>query len=76
MHPLQLITVAILNSAIMFKVFDLMINSQEFNHSALASFGFKNESAFVSLLIFSKLYEIVGWMTEVFQIMYVRRCEF
>lgn len=59
MHPLKSMIVTIFNLAFMFKVFDLILNSRALNRSILANMGFSRESVFISLLIFTKLFETI-----------------
>jgi STE24 endopeptidase len=75
-HPLKMITISILNIALMFKIFDLMLNNRTVNWVILFDFGFKTESVFVSLLIFSKLYEVASWFTSLFINIISRTFEF
>jgi len=72
MHPLKMIIFSFLNLGLMFLLFSFSIN----NHQILASFGFRQESNFVSFLIFLKLYEVVSWITQLIQNLLSRHFEY
>lgn len=67
-----MIAVSFFNLGLMFLVFSLTIN----NHQILASFGFNQESNFVSFVIFLKLYEVISWVTSLLQNLLSRRFEY
>jgi STE24 endopeptidase len=71
-----MMVVQVFNIAFMFKVFDLLLNNRELNRSILANMGFGHESVFISLVIFSKLYETISWFTSLSLVMLSRRFEF
>lgn len=57
----------------MFWLFSMTIN----NLSILASFGFTTtQSNFVSFLVFTKLYEVVGWITNIMRNFISRHYEY
>jgi|LauGreDrversion4_2_1035121.scaffolds.fasta_scaffold365980_1 STE24 endopeptidase len=56
----------------MFVVFSYTIN----NHEILASFGFNQESNFISFLIFLKLYELISWVTSLISVNLSRHFEY
>jgi STE24 endopeptidase len=71
-HPLQSIVFEIFNQGLLFWLFSFTIN----NHGILASFGFRQESNFVSFLIFLKLYDSFAWATNLFTNMISRHYEY
>lgn len=72
MHPLLNIIWVIINLVIMFTLFSYVIN----NHVILYQFGFRYESNFISLVLFSKLYEVVSWITGLIQTQITRHFEY
>jgi STE24 endopeptidase len=71
-HPLKMIILSLTNLSFMFLLFSFTIN----NHGILASFGFTQESNFVSFLLFSKLYEVFAWLTGIMTTALSRHFEF
>jgi len=72
MHPLMSMVYSIMDLIIMFTVFSFVIN----NHVILYQFGFFYESNFISLILFSKLYEPISWLTSLLQTLLTRNMEF
>lgn len=56
----------------MFFIFGQVINS----HPILYQFGFKYESNFISLVLFSKLYEVISWITSLISTLITRTFEY
>ena len=71
-HPLKSMFVGVTSQIFMFWVFSLTIN----NMSILNSFGFTQKSNFISLIVFSKLYEVVAWIQNFLMLTMSRTFEF
>ena len=72
MHTLQMIVINLLNLTLMFYLFSLVLNNQDL----LYSFGFTENSNFVSLMIFIKIYDLLAFVLRVLTFGYIRKLEF
>lgn len=72
MHPFWMLTFTTVNLLLMFWIFSWTIHYRPLH----LSFGFNQESNFASLLVFTKVYEVIAWVTGVVQTALTRKFEY